>query len=328
MKPTPLFTAAICLAVAGPAMADGPSLVAQAPVPLAAPAGGFDYLVADAANHRIFASHPGAKGAVVIDTKDGSASALDLGVVVNGVAVDRRQNKVYFGGEGGKVLVYDGKTLQKVDEITLDGPGDDIALDATKGALYVDQRDGSTVWVIDTATDKVVGTVTLGGAAEFIAYDRRSDRLYQNVKSTNSVQVIDPSTNAVIATWPTAPATSPHGLAVDGRGGRVFSAGKNGELVAIDISTGKVTASTEIAPGVDQIVYDAPRHRVYCAGAGTVSVVDASDSGLKLLDKIQAGAGTHNLAVDPATGDVWVAYADGDKSYVECLKNPSPAPAQ
>ena len=49
--------------------------------------------------------------------------------------------------------------------------------------------------------------------------------------------MIDPSANAVIAQWPTAPATCPHGLALDAASHRIFSAGANGKLVAIDTGT-------------------------------------------------------------------------------------------
>ena len=310
----------IWLATTAIAGADTPSLTPQTPIALSGASGKFDYLVADNPNHRIFGSHPGAKGVVIIDTAAGTASSLDLGVVVNGVAVARRAGKVYFAGGGKEILAYDLKTLQKVSEIDLDSPADDISLDPSSGMLYVDQDDGDHLWVVDTKTDKIVGTVPIGGAPEFLVYDKSTDKLYQNIKSTNSVQVIDPASNTVVETWPTAPATAPHGLAVDVKGGRLFSAGRNGQLVEIDLKTGKVMASTEIAPGVDQIAYDSKAKRVYCAGAGIISVVEADDDDFKLLDKIQAGGSAHTLAVDSSTGNVWVAYADADKSYVQCLK--------
>jgi hypothetical protein len=48
--------------------------------------------------------------------------------------------------------------------------------------------------------------------------------------------------------------------------------------------------------------------------------VDAGQDGLKLLDKVKTGGAAHTLAIDVATGNVWVAYSDATSSYVQCLK--------
>jgi glutamine cyclotransferase len=313
--------AILLAALAAPQLrAAAATLEPQTPVALPGAAGSFDWLAPDMANHRIFASHPGAKGVVVIDTQTGTASELSVGVEVNGVAISKKAGEVYFAGGGQKVLVYDAQSLAKKKEISLDGPADTISLNSDTGLLYVDEDEGKQVWVVDPAAGKVVGSVAIAGVPEFVAYDRRTAKLYQNVKTTDSVQVIDPATNAVVATWPTLPAKSPHGLAIDGKGGRLFIGGKNGQLAVLDIKTGSVIASAEIAPGVDQVSYDAKSRHVYCAGGGFVSVVDVTVGSVKLIEKIPVAAKAHTLAVDTASGDVWIAYPDGDKSYVERLK--------
>ncbi|MDR3706721.1 MAG: hypothetical protein P4L33_00340 [Capsulimonadaceae bacterium] len=305
---------AICGAGASPS-----GLEAQAPIELTGATGGFDYLVSDGANQRIYGSHPGANSVVVIDTKAGTAKDLNVGVEVNGIAVVKKLGEVIFAGGGGKVLVYNAKTLAKKTEVALDGPGDDIGLDPKNGLLYIDEDKGSKAWVFDTSTDKITGTVALGGVAEFIEYDKHTDKLYQNIKSTDSVQVIDPATNAVVATWSSLPAKSPHGLAIDSKGGRVFTGGRNGVLAVLDIRTGKVTGQAEIAP-CDQITFDAKTQRVYTAGSGFVSVVDVSANGPKLIENVAVSPKAHTLAVDPATGDLWIAYPNDGKSYVQRLK--------
>ena len=132
------------------------------------------------------------------------------------------------------------------------------------------------------------------------------------------MDVIDPKTNTVVAVWPTAPAASPHGLILDPLTGRLFSAGGNGRLVAFDLKTGKVVSSAAIAPGTDQMAFDAGRHRLYCASRGFVSVVQVTASGdLRPVGDVPSPRGAHTLALDPATGDVWVSYSDAAGSHLK-----------
>jgi hypothetical protein len=98
------------------------------------------------------------------------------------------------------------------------------------------------------------------------------------------VAVIDPSANAVLAQWPTAPATRPHGLAVDAASHRIFSAGANGKLVAIDTGSGAASGSIDITDKVDQIALD--------VGSG------------------------------PATRAVWTTYSDGKSSFARGWRAP------
>ena len=159
-----------------------------------------------------------------------------------GVAIDRKDNKIFLGDdEEHKVVMLDYTTLKKTGEIAVTGPVDDILYCPKNGMVYADHDDGEDVWVIDAKTEKIVGTVTIPTAPEKVEYDRTSDRIYQNIKSNNTVQVIDPATNKVEKTFDTTPAIGPHGLAIDGKTQRLFSAGSNGKLAVIDMKTGKVT---------------------------------------------------------------------------------------
>lgn len=297
------------------ARADAPS---TAPPQYSVPGGPgeFDWMAADGDKQRILASHPGTRSIALLDLYTGTATSLDCGAACNGIAVDTADNKYFFGGDGQKIEVFDRDSLKKIDEITLTGPADDVLYDPDNGTVYADHDDGTEVWTIDAKTDKITGSVAIGEAPEYAQYDPKNHLLYQNIKSANEVQVIDPSTNKVVNTWPTAPATSPHGLALVVKRNWVLSAGKNGKLVAIDMTTGQVVFSTDIKPGVDQISYDPEAHRAYCACKGFVSVVQISPSGLTDIADMPVPASAHTLVVDPTSGDVWYSYADDRNSYL------------
>jgi YVTN family beta-propeller protein len=314
--------AALCAAtlvgiLALPALADTPALTAQKPIVIPGGPGGFDWMLVDGRSDRVFATHKGTKTLAGVDLKtDAALPPVTVGTA-QGIAIDRRDNKIFLGDEDEKkVVVLDYATLAKTGEIAVTGPVDDVLYCPKNGMVYADHDDGEDVWVIDAKTEKIVATVKIPEAPEKIAYDRTSDRIYQNIKSNNTVQVIDPATNTVEKTFDTAPATGPHGMVIDSTTQRLFSAGSNGKLVGIDIKTGKVIATVDIQKGVDQIAFDRGTKRIYCACQGAISVVQETDDGAKLVGEVVTPKGCHTIAVDNKTHAVWTCYADGKDSYL------------
>ena len=314
MKLTP-FALTLALLAAVPAWAvPSVPLTPTPPITLPGAAGGFDYMKVDAG--QVFASHPGAQTLTVLDIKTITVQEIACGTEVNGVAADAKDGKFFAAGGGGKLLVFDRKTMKQSDALTLSGPADDIVLDPKTDTLYIDHDDGTEVWVVDAKTDKLVKTITIAGAPEFVEFNPADGLVYQNIKATNQVQVIDPKTNTVVKTYPSAPATSPHGLAIDSKNGNLLIAG-GGKLVVMDAKTGKVLTSVDTAPRVDQIAFDPGSGRVYCAGRGAISVVQVTKTGATLLANIPSAKGTHTLTVDPKTHAVWASYADDAHSYLQ-----------
>jgi YVTN family beta-propeller protein len=204
------------------------------------------------------------------------------------------------------------------------GPTDAMIYEPKNHMVYVTHDNGADVWVIDPASAKVVATVRIPGVPEFMVYDDVADRIYLNIKTKDTVAVIDPSSNTVVAQWATAPALQPHGLAFDAANHRVFAAGGNGRLVAIDTKTGAATGSVDIVPKVDQIAFDAPGGLVYCAGAGKMSVIRTTGGKLTSLGEFATAETAKNVAVDPATRAVWTTYTDGKSSFAKSWMPPQP----
>jgi DNA-binding beta-propeller fold protein YncE len=254
---------------------------------------------------------------------------LDLasGALVRHVDTGRCQGVAGdFGGRGGKyfvsvsreqkVVILDRGTLEKRKEISLTGPADAIAYDSENKRAYACHDDGTHVWVVDGPSEQLAATIDIPEGPEYIVYDRETKTIFQNIAGKNLVISIDPSSNKVVKQWPSDPATTPHGLAVDGRAHRLFTAGSNGKLAVIDFESGKLLGSVDIAPRVDQIASDPQRRRIYCACRGAVSVVEETAEGAKSLGNVEVPAGVHTIAVDPRTHAVWVSYSDTKDSYV------------
>jgi uncharacterized lipoprotein YbaY/outer membrane protein assembly factor BamB len=303
-----------------------PVMTVGTPIPVPRAVGRFDYLTIDEKYRRLLAVHTSSNELLVFNIDTG---AIERRVAVGpgrGVAIDVYDGKVFVGTDDGYISQLNRRWLVEDQRIYTNGPVDAIAFDSKNGRLFADHADGAEVWVVQAKTDKLLQfPVVIAKGPEYLEYDPVTDKIYQNVTSNNSVQVIDPSTNTVVATWPLAPATDPRGLAVDGKGKRLFSAGANGKLVILDLTTGQVQRSIDIPPRVDQIAYDAGADRLYCAsGTGVLAVLGDTGDGFDRIGDVSIPRGAHTLAVDPKTHNVWIAYGGDQSDYVIKLSPPPP----
>ncbi len=296
-------------------------LVPQKPIRIPGGAGRFDYMMVDAAHHRLFATHKGVKKLAVLNLLTRKPLPSPSVGTTQGIQVDAAANAVLLGGEDEKrVLILNRRTLSIQAVVPVPGPVDAIALDTKNGLLYADHDDHAQIYVVDVHHDKLMHVYAIPGQPEYICYDAADNTIYQNVKSTNQLVAMNPKTGAITHKWSTLPATLPHGLAIDEKTGMAFSAGVNGKLVVFNLSTGKKIATVPIAAHVDQIIFDPGTKRVYCACRRAISVVQETASGAKLLGSAAVPANSHTLAVDPVTHSVWTTYYDKSGSYFLELK--------
>jgi len=280
--------------------------------------GKFDFLRIDGKRHRLLAAHENDGTADYFDLRNNTLiTRLKLGGAVD-TAVDADSTLYYVSvQEDKRIAVVDAETLKEVASIKTPGPTDAILYEPKNHLVYVTHDNGVNVWVIDPVRKAVIDTISIPGAPEYMVYDNAADRIYLNIKNKDLVAVIDPSTNKVVAQWATAPATLPHGLALDAGNHQLYSSGGSGKLVAIDTKTGAVSGSIDIAQKVDQIAFDADGARLYCAGAGVMSVIATTGGKLQALGDVKTSATAKNVAVDPATHAVWMTYTDGKSSFAK-----------
>lgn len=313
----------LALSIGNAEAADPPALKPQFSIEIPKSSGKFDFLRIDGKRHRLLAAHENDGTADFFDLdKRTLITRLKIGGAVD-TAVDGNSDFYYVSvQESERVAVLDAVTLKEVRSIKMPGPTDAIIFVAKNRRVYATHDDGAEVWVIDAASATVSATITIPGVPEYMVYDEAADRIYLNIKSKDVVAVIDPASNSVIAKWPTGPAAQPHGLALQPSMHRLFSAGGNGKLVAIDTRTGGVVAQADIAAKVDQIAFDSVGNLIYCAGAGRLSVLKATQEKLISLGDVPTAETAKNVAVDPTTRNVWTTFTDGHNSYAKSWAAP------
>jgi DNA-binding beta-propeller fold protein YncE len=293
-------------------------LIANVPIKLPGSAGHFDFMEVDPSARRILAAHTGTSTLELLDLNSGKPmTSLPVGDA-QGVAIDSRDHRYFLGNDKKQnIVTIDSSSLKQISETKVDGPVDAITFDSKRGMVFAAKDDGNYLWVIDPAAAKVLAKVSIPGVPEVLVYDSKTDRIYLNIKDKDLVVKINPETRAIEALWPTAPASSPHGLAIDSLRGRIYAAGGNGQLVTIDMKTGKILSSVEIPTGVDQIAFDSETRTIFSACRGFIGVSEDTDKGLKTLGRAPSAKGSHNLAIDPNSHDVWVSYSDLKHSYFQ-----------
>jgi DNA-binding beta-propeller fold protein YncE len=289
------------------------------PIPLPGTKGGFDFIRIDTAGNRLLLGHEANKSLDVFDL--GSKKLLkDVPTgTAQDAAVDAKRGNYYVSGnDPGRMVIVDAAKLEVTGEVPMPANTDLIAFNPGTGLVYECNDTAGEVWVVDPAARKITTTIKLDGSGvEDLAFDPEYKHLYQAVKGKNTVAVIDPASNKVLEAWPCAPDKEVHGIAVvpESNGLLVACASK---LVLFDRSSGKVTARAATGARVDEMAYDAGLHIAYCASRqGKISVVAVEAGKLTALEDVPDEAGTGDIAFDPKTHTVWIAFHKGDECFVQ-----------
>ncbi len=290
------------------------------PVPISS---GFDYVVADAVRHRIYAAHPGSQSLLIVDATSGKVLGQVKVGAVAGIAVDPENGHVFTGnGESRSVSEIDPVKMTELRSVDTDGNVDAIAYDPSNGHIYADEDDGTHIYVIDAKSMKSVGTVDLPGhKPEYLAINPKTHEVYQNIANLNEFVVIDPESMKVKRTVVTPEIKGNHPLQYDPQYDHVLVGGQNGTLAAYT-PDGKLVGKTSIQARVDQCTLDRSSHEIACAGSGEITLLrDQPNAGPTLVARAKVDPEVHTVAIDPATKRMWFVWAAAKGDFVQALQS-------
>ncbi|WP_304176883.1 YncE family protein [Phenylobacterium aquaticum] len=276
---------------------------------IAGPDGGWDYANYDAARDRVLV----ARGAGV--------TAIDLKTrkVTDAFAPAARGHAAFPVNGGAEVVITNGTpntaTFVNADTgaalasvATGDGP-DDAVFDAHSGLLLVMDHRGGDITVIDPKTHTALGAIAVGGTLEAAAVDG-AGHLFVNVENQNLVAVVDIAARKVTARYALAGCEGPTGIAYVASEKLLISS-CDGVAVVTQARTGKQVRQIKIGDGADGVAYDAVHHLAFVpAGvSGTLAVISIAHGDATLVETVPTQKGARTLAVDPATGRVFLPTA-------------------
>jgi DNA-binding beta-propeller fold protein YncE len=295
----------------------------------------FDYITVDADARRVYISH--GTEVVVLNADDYSVVGRITGMErSHGVTVVKDLGKGYVSDGSHepvvqRVVVFDLKTLKVTGEIkTNQLDTDAIIYEPVTKHIFTFNGDSHNTTVIDPVKQTVITNIDLGGGAEFPAVDGKG-MIYDNLSDTNAVVAIDARTNAVKARWPTAPGGQPGPMAIDQKNRRLFSAGRNPQLVVMmDADTGKVIQSYPISAGVDANVFEPATGMLFVSTREGMIHIYHEDSPNKLseVETVTTEYGAKTSQVDPKTHNLFLSTSDFNPPAAPTEKEPHPRPTE
>ena len=274
----------------------------------------WDYVVVDSPSHRVYVSH--GSEVAVIDARDGTILGKVEGMPggSHGIGISTATGKGYTDdGQAGVAVPFDLKTFKAGTPIKAANDADGIAFDPVSGHVFVVDGNSKTLTVIDPKTDTAIATIDGGAGLEY-AVAGGNGKVYVNGAENKEILRVDSATNKVDARWPVPDCTSPHGLAYDANGHRLFTTCLNAVMMVVNTDTGAVVASLPIGQGTDGAAFDPKRKLAFSSNYdGTITVVsEQTPDKFVVLGNIKTQTTGKNMGIDPATGRLFVVVADID----------------
>jgi YVTN family beta-propeller protein len=287
----------------------------------------WDYLTVDPDAHILYLTHGDSVEAIDVDTGKISGSITGL-KGVHGVALDPAGQEGYISdGGNNSIVVFDRHSFAVTQRIAAGTNPDGIAYDPATATVWAFNGRSNNATVIDTKTKKVVATIPLPGKPEFPAADGKG-AVFANIEDKNEIVRIDDKSYIVTATWPLRGCESPSGLAMDRSGRRLFSVCDGKVMAVTNADTGAAIATVAIGDGPDAVVYDAKRKLVFSSnGEGNLTVVrQKSPDNYEVLQTVMTQKSARTLALDSATGALYLAAGEFGARPAPTADNPAPRP--
>src|SRR5271154_3090997 len=286
----------------------------------------FDYITVDSVARRVYLSH--GTEIKVMDADTGALVGNITGLKQDhGVAVASEFNRGFISdGAQGKVIIFDLKTLKVTGEVEADKDADCVIYDPFSKRVFVMDGDPHNSTVIDAKSGTVVGKIDLGGGPEFAVADGKGT-VYINLEDKSELVAVDSSSLKIKSRWPLAPAGAPTALAMDIQHHRLFSAGRNPQMmVVLDSDTGKVLQSFPISAGVDAAAYDPETGMIFVSTRdGKVHAFhEDSPDKFREAETITTEYGAKTMGLDTKTHKLFLDTADFGEAPAPTADRPHP----
>ena len=286
----------------------------------------FDYITVDSPARRVYLSH--GTEVKVIDADSGAPIANITGLKqTHGVALAQEFGRGFISdGAQGNVVMFDLKTLKPTGEVKADHDADCVVYDPASKRVFVMNGDPHTSTVIDAKSGTTVGTIDLGGAPEFAVADGKGT-VYANLEDKNELVAIDSRTLAIKSRWPVAPAGGPTALAIDQEHRRLFSAGRDPQmLVVMDADNGHIVQSFPISAGVDAAAYEPATGLLFASTREGMIHIFHEDSPNKFseVETVKTDFGAKTMGFDSQTHHLFVDTADFGPAPSPTAEHPHP----
>lgn len=283
--------------------------------------GRIDHLAIDLAGKRLFVCALGNNSLEVLDLEKGARvrSISRLGAP-QGVAYVPESGRLFVADDkDGVCHFYDGRSFALLGNTNFEDDADNVRYDTVAKRIYVGFGNGG-IGILDAETGRNLGRIKLSGHPEAFVLEKQGTRIFVNVPSARHVAVLDRNRAEVTATWATDWAFANYPMALDETNHRLFVGCRlPAKIVVLNSDSGAVVTSFKIGGDVDDIFYDAARHRLYAiCGDVSVDVIDQIDRDTyKMSEQIPTASGARTGLFAPELNSLFVAVPHSENQNSE-----------
>lgn len=272
--------------------------------------GGWDYLLSEDAAHRLYITHNAR--VEVMDSDTGKLLGAITGLKsTHGIALNPDGMTGYAtDGAGNAIVVFNRKDFSVRATVPAGTNPDGVTFEPKTSTVWAFNGRSKDVSVLDTKTNTIVATIPLPGKPEFPQADGTGS-VFVNIEDKNEIMKVDAVSHKPVATWALTGCESPSGLAIDRMAHRLFSVCDGNKMAIVNYETGKLLGLATIGDSPDAANFD-PKHGLAFSsngGDGTLSVVNTAKAGFPTVQTIKTARGARTMALDAATGRVYVVTA-------------------
>jgi DNA-binding beta-propeller fold protein YncE len=296
-------------------------------LPPHAGAGGFDHAAVHRASGRLYVAHTANDAIDVIDcAADRYLRSIPSLTRVAGALVSDERNLVFTSNRGentvGVFAPDDEACLIRID-VGVRPNG--LAFDPARGLLLAANvgdpavAGSFTVSMVDIARRTLLADVPVPGRTRWAVFDDRAAAFYVNIADPAQIVVIDARAPARIARAFAIPAVGPHGLDIDAERRRLYCACDGGQLVVLDLPSGRVVDELPLRGIPDVVFFNAALRHIYVA-IGDPGVIDVFDTrnadAARHIETVTTERGAHTIAFDPDRNKIYAFLPQSHRAAV------------
>jgi YVTN family beta-propeller protein len=197
---------------------------------------------------------------------------------------------------------------QQLARIELGQAPTDAAI-SSAGGVYVCRAFASVVDHIDLRTLQSVASIPVGSNPTRIVCDPPGRRAFVSNQFGGSISVIDTTTDSVVDEIAVAGDPAPVLVAPNGR--TLFVTTNLDRLLAIDLASKRLVAETTLPATSHNLTLHPDRRQLYVATRLAGAVLELDPETLRVLRSFALGGKTQAMALEPVSGELYVANEAG-----------------
>jgi DNA-binding beta-propeller fold protein YncE len=290
--------------------------------------GGFDHAAVHHASQRLYVAHTANH---TLDVIDCSAvhylhSIPDLKGIAGALVSEERDLVFTSNREENTVSVFTPHNEAGRIKIPVGIRPNGLAFDPDRQLLLAANvgdpatENSFSLSMVNVAQQQMVASIPAPGRTRWAVFDPASQAFYVNIAHPSQIVAVAASDPTHLERFFDIPSAGPHGLDLDPVQGRLFCACDTGQLIQVEIATGKIGPPQTLSGTPDVIFFNAALQHLYVA-VGDPGVIDVFDTrSLRWIETVPTGKGAHTIGFDadrnrvyaflPQSHSAWV-YQDG-----------------